>query len=212
MGDKSNILDSKDSQTDFSEFDRKRIESVGEDTEYGDETQSLLAMEERSSYSQIPFGFQSRGSYKHASKNCEIVGGTKNSLIFSNFNDKFASPALVWRVIISFLPPCVFPFPAHASPPVPLVSRINDLLQRVAKTWSIIKFCTFRLWIHLILYKLWSTVHAYLCTSWPFNYLFVLFIIFLVTHNSRFRQFVFLDSRGITSWSYESVYNTGTPL
>lgn len=53
---------------------------------------------------------------------------------------------------------------------------------------------------------------AYLCTSWPFNYLFVLFIIFLVTHNSRIRQFVFLDSRGITSWSYESVYNTGTPL
>lgn len=140
MGDNSNILDSKDSQIDFSEFDRKRIESVGEDTEYGGETQSLLAMEERSSYSQIPFGFQSRGSYKHASKNCEIVGGTKNSLIFSNFNDKFASPALVWRVIISFLPPCVFPFPAHASPPVPLVSRINDLLQRVAKAWRIILY------------------------------------------------------------------------
>ena len=140
MGDKSNILDSKDSQTDFSEFDRKRIESVGEDTEYGDETQSLLAMEERSSYSQIPFGFQSRGSYKHASKNCEIVGGTKNSLIFSNFNDKFASPALVWRVIISFLPPCVFPFPAHASPPVPLVIRINDLLQRVQKLGVLLNF------------------------------------------------------------------------
>ena len=33
-----------------------------------------------------------------------------------------------------------------------------------------------------------------------------------MTHNSRIRQFVFLDSRGITSWSYESVYNTGTPL
>ena len=92
MGDKSHILDSKDSQSEFSEFDRKRIESVGEDTEYGDETQSLLAMEERSSYSQIPFGFQSRGSYKHASKNCEIVGGTTNSLMFSDFNDKFASP------------------------------------------------------------------------------------------------------------------------
>ncbi|XP_068691141.1 uncharacterized protein [Montipora foliosa] len=59
----------------------------------------------RTSYLQIPFGFQSRGSYKHASKNCEIVG---------------------------------------------------------------------------------------------------------VTYNSRFRQFVFLDSRGITSWSYESVYNTVT--
>ena len=140
MGDKSHILDSKDSQTEFSEFDRKRIESVGEDTEYGDETQSLLAMEERSSYSQIPFGFQSRGSYKHASKNCEIVGGTKNSQIFSNFNDKFASPALVSRLIISSLPPWVFSFPAHPSPPIPLVSRINDLLQRVAKTWSIILY------------------------------------------------------------------------
>ena len=42
--------------------------------------------------------------------------------------------------------------------------------------------------------------------------LFIFFYNFLVTHNSRFRQFVFLDSRGITSWSYESVYNTGTPL
>ena len=140
MGDKSHILDSKDSQIEFSEFDRKRIESVGEDTEYGDETQSLLAMEERSSYSQIPFGFQSRGSYKHASKNCEIFGGTKNSLIFSNFNDKSASPAFVSRVIISFLPPCVVLFPAHPSPPIPPVSRINDLLQRVAKTWSIILY------------------------------------------------------------------------
>ena len=115
MGDKSHILDSKDSQIEFSEFDRKRIESVGEDTEYGDETQSLLAMEERSSYSQIPFGFQSRGSYKHASKNCEIVGGTTNSLMFCNFDDKFAS--LVLRVIISFLSPCVFPSSAHPSPP-----------------------------------------------------------------------------------------------
>ena len=114
MGDKSNILDSKDSQIEFSEFDRKRIESVGED---GDETQSLLAMEERSSYSQIPFGFQSRGSYKHASKNCEIVGGTSNSLMFCNFDDKFASLALVLRVIISFLSPCVFPSSAHPSPP-----------------------------------------------------------------------------------------------
>jgi len=127
MGDKSNILDSKDSQIEFSEFDRKRIDFVGEDTEYGDETQSLLAMEERSNYSQIPFGFQSRGSYKHASKNCEIVGGTANSLMFSNFNDKFASPALVSRVIISFLPPSVFPSRPHLSPPIPLVSRVNDL-------------------------------------------------------------------------------------
>ena len=117
MGDKSNILDSKDSQIEFSEFDRKRIESVGEDTEYGDETQSLLAMEERSSYSQIPFGFQSRGSYKHASKNCEIVGGTSNSLMFCNFDDKFASLALVLRVIISFLSPCVFPLLCPPLPP-----------------------------------------------------------------------------------------------
>jgi len=93
-------------RTESVEFQRRRMESLGEDTEYGDETQSLLANDEtRNGYLQIPFGFQSRGSYKHASKNCEIVG---------------------------------------------------------------------------------------------------------VTHNSRFRQFVFLDSRGITSWSYESVYNTVT--
>ena len=38
----------------------------------------------------------------------------------------------------------------------------------------------------------------------------IIFSCFLVTHNPRFRQFVFLDSRGITSWSYESVYSTGT--
>ena len=117
MGDKSNILDSKDSQIEFSEFDRKRIESVGEDTEYGDETQSLLAMEERSSYSQIPFGFQSRGSYKHASKNCEIVGGTTNSLLFSNFNDKFASfPCIEGDHLLPF-PLCLSlpcqPLPSH---------------------------------------------------------------------------------------------------
>ena len=55
----------------------RRIESVGDqDTEYGDETHSMLTIGERNSYSQIPFGFHSRGSYKHASKNCEIVGGT----------------------------------------------------------------------------------------------------------------------------------------
>ncbi|KXJ20060.1 hypothetical protein AC249_AIPGENE17892 [Exaiptasia diaphana] len=31
-----------------------------------------------------------------------------------------------------------------------------------------------------------------------------------VTYNFRFRQFVILDSRGITSWSHESVYSTVT--
>uniref|UniRef100_A0A6P8IQV6 Uncharacterized protein LOC116303278 n=1 Tax=Actinia tenebrosa TaxID=6105 RepID=A0A6P8IQV6_ACTTE len=31
-----------------------------------------------------------------------------------------------------------------------------------------------------------------------------------VTFNNRFRQFVILDSRGVTSWSYESVYSTVT--
>ena len=115
MGDKSHILDSKDSQSEFSEFDRKRIESVGEDTEYGDETQSLLAMEERSSYSQIPFGFQSRGSYKHASKNCEIVGGTTNSLMLCIFNEKFTSPALVSTIEGYHL----LPFPLCLSLPCP---------------------------------------------------------------------------------------------
>lgn len=82
-------------------FERGRVESQGEETE----SEVTYSISERSNYLQIPYGFQSRGSYKHASKNCEIVG---------------------------------------------------------------------------------------------------------VTHNSRFRQFVFLDSRGITSWSYESVYNTVT--
>jgi len=86
----------------FEDLERRRMESIGEETE-SDEAQSFMS--ERSSYLHIPYGFQSRGSYKHASKNCEIVG---------------------------------------------------------------------------------------------------------VTHNPRFRQFVFLDSRGITSWSYESVYNTVT--
>ena len=68
-------------RTESVEFQPRRMESLGEDTEYGDETQSLLANDgTRSGYLQIPFGFQSRGSYKHASKNCEIVGGSE--LIF----------------------------------------------------------------------------------------------------------------------------------
>ena len=59
------------------EIEQNRMESFGEDTctEYGDDSQSALDIGERSGYLQIPFGFQSRGSYKHASKNCEIVGG-----------------------------------------------------------------------------------------------------------------------------------------
>ncbi len=56
----------------FVEFERRRMESTGEETEAGEEAQSIS---ERSGYLQIPYGFQSRGSYKHASKNCEIVGG-----------------------------------------------------------------------------------------------------------------------------------------
>ena len=58
--------------TEFVELERRRMESIGEDAEAGEEAQSIS---ERSGYLQIPYGFQSRGSYKHASKNCEIVGG-----------------------------------------------------------------------------------------------------------------------------------------
>ena len=47
----------------------------------GDETSRSADFGERTSYLQIPFGFQSRGSYKHASKNCEIVGGSHRLLI-----------------------------------------------------------------------------------------------------------------------------------
>lgn len=57
--------------TEFKDLERKRMESIGEETE-GEEAQS---MSDRSGYLHIPYGFQSRGSYKHASKNCEIVGG-----------------------------------------------------------------------------------------------------------------------------------------
>lgn len=57
---------------DFVEFERRRMESTGGETDAGEETQSIS---ERSNYLHIPYGFQSRGSYKHASKNCEIVGG-----------------------------------------------------------------------------------------------------------------------------------------
>ena len=55
---------------DFEDSERRRMESVGEEDE---EAQSYMS--ERSSYLHIPYGFQSRGTYKHASKNCEIVGG-----------------------------------------------------------------------------------------------------------------------------------------
>ena len=51
---------------------RRRMESIGEETE-GEEAQGFMS--DRSGYLHIPHGFQSRGSYKHASKNCEIVGG-----------------------------------------------------------------------------------------------------------------------------------------
>ncbi|XP_048581685.1 uncharacterized protein LOC5517160 isoform X2 [Nematostella vectensis] len=83
-----------------SRIDDDEYRSIDDDGE--DEDGSNKA---KGAYYQIPYGFQSRGCYKHASKNCEIVG---------------------------------------------------------------------------------------------------------VTYNSRFHQFVFLDSRGITSWSYDSVYQTVT--
>lgn len=63
----------------FEDLERRRMESIGEETE-SDEAQSFMS--ERSSYLHIPYGFQSRGSYKHASKNCEIVGGR---IIFYNY-------------------------------------------------------------------------------------------------------------------------------
>lgn len=51
-----------------------------EERNHGDETTGSGDVGERTSYLQIPFGFQSRGSYKHASKNCEIVGGNYSLL------------------------------------------------------------------------------------------------------------------------------------
>lgn len=55
------------------ELKRKRMESIGELETEGEEAQGFMS--DRSGYLHIPYGFQSRGSYKHASKNCEIVGG-----------------------------------------------------------------------------------------------------------------------------------------
>ncbi|EDO39050.1 predicted protein, partial [Nematostella vectensis] len=94
------ILDKDDIASGSSRIDDDEYRSIDDDGE--DEDGSNKA---KGAYYQIPYGFQSRGCYKHASKNCEIVG---------------------------------------------------------------------------------------------------------VTYNSRFHQFVFLDSRGITSWSYDSVYQTVT--
>lgn len=45
-------------------FERGRVESQGEETE----SEVTYSISERSNYLQIPYGFQSRGSYKHASK------------------------------------------------------------------------------------------------------------------------------------------------
>lgn len=55
-------------------------DSLEEERNRGDETTSSADVGERTSYLQIPFGFQSKGSYKHASKNCEIVGGNYSLL------------------------------------------------------------------------------------------------------------------------------------
>lgn len=77
---------SSEGRTELLEFEQTRTESLGDDTEYREQTQSTLEIGERSGYLQIPFGFQSRGSYKHASKNCEIVGGsTFNSYLTQNY-------------------------------------------------------------------------------------------------------------------------------
>lgn len=35
---------------------------------------------------------------------------------------------------------------------------------------------------------------------------------YVVTYNSRSRQFIVLDSKGITAWSHNSVINSGTKL
>jgi hypothetical protein len=37
-------------------------------------------------------------------------------------------------------------------------------------------------------------------------------ISFVVTFNSRSRQFIILDSKGITAWSHNSVINAGIKL
>lgn len=50
-------------ENEFKQGEQEKRESTSEDSHA------------KSSYLQILYGFQSRGSYTHASKNCEIVGG-----------------------------------------------------------------------------------------------------------------------------------------
>ena len=77
--DRSTKLENKEEELAVSDagtveyFERGRVESQGEETE----SEVTYSISERSNYLQIPYGFQSRGSYKHASKNCEIVGGRR---------------------------------------------------------------------------------------------------------------------------------------
>lgn len=53
-------------ENEFKQGEQEKRESTSEDAK---------GSHAKSSYLQILYGFQSRGSYKHASKNCEIVGG-----------------------------------------------------------------------------------------------------------------------------------------
>lgn len=80
--DRSTVLESGEEELRVSDagnaetveyFKSGRTESQGEETE----SEVTYSISERSNYLQIPYGFQSRGSYKHASKNCEIVGGMR---------------------------------------------------------------------------------------------------------------------------------------
>jgi hypothetical protein len=60
----------------------------------------------------------------------------------------------------------------------------------------------------------WGLPH--ICTPCPImpGYLFFIKvnISYAVTYNSRSRQFIILDSKGITAWSHNSVINAGTQI
>jgi len=67
----SKVADAENKE--LEDLERRRMGSIGEEIDGEDLAQSFMS--ETNSYLHIPYGFQSRGSYKHASKNCEIVGG-----------------------------------------------------------------------------------------------------------------------------------------
>ena len=79
-------------KTEFQDLERRRMESIGDETE-GEEAQNTMS--ERSGYLHIPYGFQSRGSYKHASKNCEIVGGIIIFTYLFRYNYYFGCSAVI---------------------------------------------------------------------------------------------------------------------